>query len=145
MPKKGAKVHPLGDIHNKATFERGHFLRPTVVTDIEDDDPLMTEEPFCPAIPIATYTDIEDVVLRANNPHFGLGASVWSRNIDRALAVARQMEAGTVFVNSHGVTSVNLRAPYGGMKQSGIGRKASAEGVQEYLQMQTITTHGEYP
>ena len=143
--KRGAKVHPLGDIHNKTTFERGYFLRPAVVTDIEDDDPLMTEEQFCPAIPIATYTDIEDVVSRANNTHFGLCASVWSRNIDRALAVARQMEAGTVFVNSHGVTSVNWRAPYGGMKQSGIGRKASVEGVQEYLQMQTITTHGECP
>jgi acyl-CoA reductase-like NAD-dependent aldehyde dehydrogenase len=54
------------------------------------------------------------------------------------------MEAGTVFVNSHGVTSVNRRAPYGGMKQSGIGRKASVEGVLEYMQLQTITTHGEF-
>jgi acyl-CoA reductase-like NAD-dependent aldehyde dehydrogenase len=84
-------------------------------------------------------------VSRANDTYFGLCASVWSGNVERALSVARQMEAGTVFVNSHGVTSVNRRAPYGGMKQSGIGRKASMEGVLEYLQMQTITTHGVVP
>jgi len=142
--KRGAKVERLGGIHNKATFERGYFVRPTVVTEIEDDAPLMSEEQFCPAIPITTYTKIEDVVSRANNTYFGLCASVWSGNVDRALSVARQMEAGTVFVNSHGVTSVNRRAPYGGMKQSGIGRKASIEGVLEYLQMQTVTTHGEF-
>ncbi len=142
--RRGAKVDRLGGIHNKATFERGHFVRPAVVTDIEDGAPLMTEEQFCPAIPIATYRNIDDVVSRANDTYFGLCASVWSRNVDRALAVARQMEAGTVFVNSHGVTSLNRRAPYGGMKQSGIGRKASIEGVLEYLQMQTITTHEEF-
>jgi acyl-CoA reductase-like NAD-dependent aldehyde dehydrogenase len=142
--KRGANVLQLGGIHNKTTFDRGYFIRPAVVTDIGDDAPLMTEEQFCPAVPVATYTDIDDVVTRANDTHFGLCASVWSKNVDRALGVARQMEAGTIFVNSHGVTSVNRRAPYGGLKQSGIGRKASIEGVLEYLQMQTITTHGEF-
>ena len=141
---RGAKVNRIGSIHNKATFERGYFIRPTVVTEIEDHAPLMTEEQFCPAIPITSYRDLDNVISRANDTYFGLCASVWSGNVDRALGVARQMEAGTVFVNSHGVTSVNRRAPYGGIKQSGIGRKASIEGVLEYLQMQTITTHGEF-
>jgi acyl-CoA reductase-like NAD-dependent aldehyde dehydrogenase len=141
--KRGAKVNRLGGIHNKATFERGHFVRPTVVTEIEDDAPLMTEEQFCPAIPITTYRNLDEAMSRANDTYFGLCASVWSGEVDRALSVARQMEAGTVFVNSHGVASVNRRAPYGGIKQSGIGRKASIEGVLEYLQMQTITTYGE--
>jgi acyl-CoA reductase-like NAD-dependent aldehyde dehydrogenase len=141
--KRAAKVARLGSIHNNTTFERGYFVRPTVVTDIEDDAPLMTEEQFCPVIPITTYRTIDDVITRANDTHFGLCASVWSKQVDQALRVARQMEAGTVFVNSHGVTSINRRAPYGGMKQSGIGRKASIEGVLEYLQIQTITTHGE--
>jgi acyl-CoA reductase-like NAD-dependent aldehyde dehydrogenase len=142
--RRGAKVSRLGSIHNKTTFERGYFVRPAVVTEIEDDAPLMTEEQFCPVIPITTYEKVEDVVCRANDTHFGLCASIWSAQVDRALAIARQMEAGTVFVNSHGVTSVNRRAPYGGMKQSGIGRKASVEGVLEYMQLQTITTHGEF-
>ncbi len=142
--RRGAKVSRLGGIHNKATFERGYFLRPAVVTEIEDDALLMAEEQFCPVIPVTTYKSIDDVIPRANNTYFGLCASVWSKNIDRALDVAGQMEAGTVFVNCHGVTSVNRRAPYGGIKQSGIGRKASIEGILEYLQLQTITTYGEF-
>ncbi len=142
--KRGARVARLGGIHNKATFDRGYFVRPAVITEIADDAPLVREEQFCPAIPISTYADIDEVVARANDTHFGLCASVWSEKVDRALTVAREMEAGTVFVNSHGVTSVNRRAPYGGVKQSGIGRKAGLEGVLEYLQMQTITTHGEF-
>ena len=115
-----------------------------MVTEIEDDALLMAEEQFCPVIPVTTYKGIDDVIPRANNTYFGLCASVWSKNIDRALDVAGQMEAGTVFVNCHGVTSVNRRAPYGGIKQSGIGRKASIEGILEYLQLQTITTYGEF-
>jgi len=142
--RRGAKVSRLGSIHNKATFERGYFVRPAVVADIHDDAPLMTEEQFCPVIPIATYQNVDEVIPRANNTYFGLCASIWSAQMDRALDIARQMEAGTVFVNSHGVTSVNRRAPYGGVKQSGIGRKASIEGVLEYMQLQTITTHGEF-
>jgi acyl-CoA reductase-like NAD-dependent aldehyde dehydrogenase len=141
--RRGAKVSRLGSIHNKATFERGYFVRPAVVTEIDDDAPLMMEEQFCPVIPVTTYQRVEDVIPRANKTHFGLCASIWSSRVDRALGIARQMEAGTVFVNSHGVTSVNRRAPYGGVKQSGIGRKASIEGVLEYLQSQAITTYGE--
>lgn len=142
--KRGATVHRLGGIHNQAAFERGYFVRPAVVTEIKDDAPLMVEEQFCPAIPVTTYQDVGEAISRANDTYFGLCASVWSQNVERALKVARQMEAGTIFVNSHGVASVNRRAPYGGIKQSGIGRKASIEGVLEYLQMQTITTHGEF-
>jgi acyl-CoA reductase-like NAD-dependent aldehyde dehydrogenase len=141
--RRGAKVSQLGSIHNKATFERGYFVRPAAVTKIEDDAPLVKEEQFCPVIPVTTYKNVEDVIPRANESYFGLCASVWSRDVNRALDVARQMEAGTVFVNSHGVASVNRRAPYGVIKQSGIGRKASIEGMLEYLQLQTITTHGE--
>jgi acyl-CoA reductase-like NAD-dependent aldehyde dehydrogenase len=141
--RRGAKVSRLGSIHNNATFERGYFVRPAVVTEIDDDAPLMMEEQFCPVIPVTTYQRVEDVIPRANKTYFGLCASIWSSRVDRALGIARQMEAGTVFVNSHGVTSVNRRAPYGGVKQSGIGRKASIEGVLEYLQSQAITTYGE--
>jgi acyl-CoA reductase-like NAD-dependent aldehyde dehydrogenase len=99
--KRAAKVSRLGSIHNKTTFERGYFVRPAVVTEIEDDAPLMKEEQFCPVIPVTTYRNIDDVIARANDTCFGLCASIWSSQTDRALGVARQMEAGTVFVNSH--------------------------------------------
>jgi acyl-CoA reductase-like NAD-dependent aldehyde dehydrogenase len=139
--RRGAKVKDLGRIDNDATFAGGYFMRPVVVTDIPEDAPLMTEEQFCPAVPVAAYDDLDDAIARANRSVYGLSGSVWSRDVDRALDVARKLEAGQVWVNSHGVHAINHLAPYGGVKQSGIGRKSGIEGIREYLQSQTITTH----
>lgn len=138
---RGADVRNLGRIDNEATFSGGYFMRPVVVTDIPEDAPLMTEEQFCPAIPVATYDDLDDAVARANRSIYGLSGSVWSRDVNRALDVAGKLEAGQVWINSHGVHAINHLAPYGGVKQSGIGRKSGIEGIREYLQSQTITTH----
>ena len=138
--RRSAKVQVLGQIADRAGFERGHFMRPTVVSDIADDAPLMAEEQFCPAVPVATYREIDDAVDRANSTIFGFGGSIWSRNIGRASGLARKLNAGTVFVNTHGTESVNRTLPYGGIKQSGIGRRAGIEGVMEYMQVQTLTT-----
>jgi acyl-CoA reductase-like NAD-dependent aldehyde dehydrogenase len=110
------------------------------VTEIADDAPLMVEEQFCPAIPIARYRDIEDALVRANATIYGLGGSVWSKDVEQAAMLARRIRAGTVFVNTHGTQSVNRKAPYGGVKQSGTGRRSGIEGVREYLQIQTLTT-----
>ena len=139
--KRGANVSVLGQIQDKTDFEHGYFVRPAIVTEIGDDAPVMVEEQFCPVLPVVTFKSIEEVVERANDSIFGLCASVWSRDTERALKIARELQAGTIFVNAHGVASVNRRAPYGGIKQSGIGSKASVEGVMEYLQLQTITTN----
>jgi acyl-CoA reductase-like NAD-dependent aldehyde dehydrogenase len=138
--RRGAKVKELGRIDNDATFAGGYFMRPVVVTDIPDDAPLMTEEQFCPAVPVATYDDLDDAIARANRSVYGLSGSVWSGDVDRALDVARKLEAGQVWVNSHGAHAINHLAPYGGVKQSGIGRKSGIEGIREYMQSQTITT-----
>ena len=137
---RGAKIRKVGRVHDESTFEEGHFMRPTIVTDIGDDAALMTEEQFCPAIPIARYDDLDDAIARANASIFGLGGSVWGADIDRAVVVARKIQAGTVFVNTHGTRNVNRRAPYGGLKQSGVGRRAGIEGLREYMQSQTLTT-----
>ena len=139
--RRGADVRQLGRIDNELTFSGGYFMRPVVVTNIPEDAPLMTEEQFCPAVPIATYNDVDDAITRANHSIYGLSGSVWSRDVDRAIKVAGQMEAGQVWINSHGVYAINHLAPYGGVKQSGIGRKSGIEGIREYLQSQTITTH----
>jgi acyl-CoA reductase-like NAD-dependent aldehyde dehydrogenase len=116
-------------------------MRPTVVTNLQDDAPLMADEQFCPAIPISTYDSLDEVVTRANTTPFGLSGSVWGRDIDRAISIARKIEAGQVWVNTHGVLAINHLAPYGGVKQSGIGRKSGIEGILEYVQSQTITTY----
>jgi acyl-CoA reductase-like NAD-dependent aldehyde dehydrogenase len=137
---RSAKVQILGQVPDKAAFGRGHFMQPTVVSDIAEDAPLMAEEQFCPAVPVATYRDVDDAIARANATIYGFGGSVWSRDIGRASDLARRLQAGAVFVNTHGTESVNRKLPYGGVKQSGIGRRAGIEGVKEYMQVQVLTT-----
>ncbi len=136
---RGATIRPLGTIDDNDSFGRGYFMRPTLVTDIADDAPLMAEEQFCPALPIATYHDLDDAIVRANHTDFGLSASVWGLDLDKAAAVASQIEAGAVFINGHGVASLDRRMPYGGLKRSGQGRKAAREGILEYCQSQVMT------
>ena len=137
--RRGATVMRLGKIDNTETFKSGYFMQPTVVSDVPDDALLMAEEQFCPAIPITAYSDLDEAVRRANATIHGLGGSVWGRDTDRAFAVARRIESGTVWVNTHGTEWINRRAPYGGIKQSGIGRRAGREGIEEYMQIQTLT------
>ena len=138
--QRGATVTQLGQIEDEASFAEGYFWRPTIVTHVPDDARLVAEEQFCPVIPVLSYRDPEDALRRANDTIFGLGGSVWGQDIEAAKAVAARLEAGTVFINTHGTNSVNRRAPYGGMKQSGMGRRAGPEGLREYTQLQTLTT-----
>jgi acyl-CoA reductase-like NAD-dependent aldehyde dehydrogenase len=91
--------------------------------------------------PGTTYHTLDEAIVRANKTPFGLSGSVWSRDTEKALAVARSIEAGQVWVNTHGVLAINHLAPYGGVKQSGIGRKSGIEGILEYVHSQTITTY----
>ncbi len=138
--KSGAKVRRLGKLTDEAKAGKGYFLPPMIATGVKEDSRLMREEQFCPLLPIATYKTVDEAIARANDTIYGLGGSVWSKNVDAALDVARRIEAGSVFVNTHGTQSVNRKAPYGGVKQSGIGRRAGVEGVKEYMQIQTLTT-----
>ena len=138
--KSGAKVQRLGTLREETKTDGGYFLPPMIATGVKEDSRLMREEQFCPLLPIVTYKTLDDAIARANDTIYGLGGSVWSKNVDAALDAARRIEAGSVFVNTHGTQSVNRRAPYGGVKQSGIGRRAGVEGVREYMQIQTLTT-----
>ncbi|HWG05096.1 MAG TPA: aldehyde dehydrogenase family protein [Beijerinckiaceae bacterium] len=137
--KRGATVEELGCINDDGAFDRGWFMRPMVVTELPDEAPMMVEEQFCPALPITAYDDIDSALARANDSIYGLGASVWGGDVDEAAKVGRRLEAGTVWINTHGTQHINRTAPYGGIKQSGIGRKAGVEGVLEYTQIQTLT------
>ena len=114
----------------------GYFMRPTVVRDISDGDPLVDEEPFGPILPIISYTDIDDVICRANGSTYGLGASVWGTDIDQAKQVAARLQAGTKWVNQHGATLPHV--PFGGIKESGIGVEYTQEGLLEFTDIQVI-------
>lgn len=114
----------------------GYFIAPTVITGVAEGTPLVDEEQFGPVLPLLTFTEIEEAVTRANATRFGLGASVWSGHPERAAAVARRLEAGTVWVNSHGGSVPEI--PFGGFKESGVGRGLGLMGLKSYAEPRVL-------
>jgi acyl-CoA reductase-like NAD-dependent aldehyde dehydrogenase len=106
----------------------GFFYPTTLVADIDNDNPLVAEEQFGPALPIIRYSTVDEAVSMANALDVGLGASVWSSDPARAREVAARIEAGTVWINKHG--AVDPRVPFGGAKQSGYGLEFGVEGLK---------------
>jgi len=113
---------------NPDTDQPGHFYPATLVADIDNDNPLVAEEQFGPALPIIRYSTVDEAVAKANGLDVGLGASVWSANLAEARKVAARLEAGTVWINKHG--AVDPRVPFGGAKQSGYGLEFGVEGLK---------------
>lgn len=114
----------------------GLFFPPTIVADLENEDALVREEQFGPALPIIKYSNIDDAIAQANQSENGLGGSVWSQDIEKAKEVASKMQCGSVWINKHGAIQPN--APFGGVKKSGIGVEFGEEGLQEYTDIQVI-------
>ena len=130
--KQTGKIIAGGDIPNRP----GYFVPLTVVRDIEDGTPLVDEEPFGPVLPIIKYTDLEDVIARANSSPYGLGGSVWSSNMERAQQVASRIDSGTVWVNQHCAFGPHI--PFPPAKESGVGVEWGKEGLEEFTAMQVI-------
>jgi acyl-CoA reductase-like NAD-dependent aldehyde dehydrogenase len=114
----------------------GYFYMPTIIADARAGMRVVDEEQFGPALPIIRYHDIEDAIAQANASENGLGGSVWSRDISLATRIAQRLECGTAWVNEHG--AVRPDAPFGGVKQSGIGVEFGPYGFEEYLSLQTV-------
>jgi acyl-CoA reductase-like NAD-dependent aldehyde dehydrogenase len=110
----------------------GFFIPPTIVRDLPDDARLVREEQFGPVVPVLAYDDIDEVIEKANDSAFGLAGSVWGKNLDRAMAVARQIDTGTVWVNKH--LDLRFDVAFGGAKQSGLGREQGTDGLREFVQ-----------
>lgn len=113
----------------------GYFYPPTVVTEIDECVDLVSKEQFGPAVPIVPFHTIDEAVKRANSLRYGLGASVWTADTKKGLEIASLIESGTVWVNTHMVA--DPRAPFGGFKESGIGRELGYRGLDEFLEIQT--------
>lgn len=96
----------------------------------------MTTHPQGPIIPLLSFATDEEAIAKANNTHYGLGASVWSSNIDRANSIAEKIEAGTVWVNAH--FEMDPRISFGGHKQSGMGTEQGVNGLKSYCNAQTL-------
>jgi acyl-CoA reductase-like NAD-dependent aldehyde dehydrogenase len=121
----------------QAATELGDLFYPiTLIADLKDGDPLVDEEQFGPALPIIRYSDVEDAIASANGLETGLGASVWSSDPDKAREIAARLEAGTVWINSHG--GVHPMAPFGGVKASGYGLEFGVEGLKSVAVPQVI-------
>jgi aldehyde dehydrogenase (NAD+) len=118
---------------------RGYFIEPTVFADVKDDMKIAKEEIFGPVMSILKFKDIGEVVERSNLTEYGLAAAVWTRDISKAHAIANGVRAGTVWVNCYDV--FDAAAPFGGFKQSGIGRELGEYGLQQYTEVKTVTIH----
>eukprot|EP00405_Crypthecodinium_cohnii_P039177 CAMPEP_0206543612 /NCGR_PEP_ID=MMETSP0325_2-20121206/10990_1 /ASSEMBLY_ACC=CAM_ASM_000347 /TAXON_ID=2866 /ORGANISM="Crypthecodinium cohnii, Strain Seligo" /LENGTH=288 /DNA_ID=CAMNT_0054042131 /DNA_START=127 /DNA_END=993 /DNA_ORIENTATION=+ len=99
----------------------GYFYPPTILTNVAEGTRIVDEEQFGPVLPVMPYSTLDEVIERANNSEYGLGASVWSSNLDRAQEVASRLEAGTVWINNHSELSPDV--PFGGCKESGFGKQ----------------------
>jgi aldehyde dehydrogenase (NAD+) len=117
--------------------DRGYFVQPTVFSGVQDDMKIAREEIFGPVMSVIPFKDVDEVIKRANCTTYGLAAGVWTRDIKKAHAVANGVRAGTVWVNCYHV--LDTRAPFGGFKQSGIGRELGEYGLQQYTEVKTVT------
>jgi len=135
----GAKVETGGERLKR----RGFFYAPTILTAVDPEMPVMKEETFGPAAPVMIVKDDDEAVRYANNSEFGLGSSVWSRDIRRAEKAARQLQAGMVTVNN--IVVSDPRMPFGGVKKSGIGRELSRYGMLEFTNIKSIRLYEKSP
>ncbi len=131
--RSGARILVGGDVPDRP----GYFLPPTYVTDIDDDSRLVTEEQFGPIVPILKFSDLDDAIRRANDTRYGLSGSVWTADLERGEAVAAQLEVGTAWVNQH--RAISAHVPFGGAKESGMGRQNSVLGLKSFMEPQVIS------
>lgn len=113
-------------------------MLPHVVLDVEHTAPVSREEQFGPVVPLIAYDDEEQALAWANDSEYGLASSVWTSDPQRGLALARRIEAGSTFVNTHSFESLDPRMPFGGIKRSGIGRECGEAGLTEYVEAHSI-------
>lgn len=130
----GARILIGGDPDE---HQAGYFYPTTLIADISNDNPLVTQEQFGPALPIVKYSNIDEAIKMANALNVGLGASVWSSDLNKARDVAARLEAGTVWINKHG--AVDPRVPFGGAKASGYGLEFGVEGLKQVGAPQVIS------
>lgn len=126
-------VHELGQVPDESLYNGGgYFQKPTLVINADQTLSVVTEEQFGPVLPVIAFNTEDEAVAMANDDKFGLASSVWSADTDRAIALARRIEAGYSFINAHCPSAQDGNGPFGGFKQSGIGRNFGFEGVTQF-------------
>jgi acyl-CoA reductase-like NAD-dependent aldehyde dehydrogenase len=133
-----SKVLELGQKIDPEQWDNGYYVLPHVVRDVAHDALVTSCEQFGPIIPVIAYDTEDQVVAWANDSEYGLGSSIWTSDDERGLQLARRIEAGSTFVNTHSFESLDLRMPFGGVKQSGIGREFGEAGLSAYVDEHSI-------
>jgi acyl-CoA reductase-like NAD-dependent aldehyde dehydrogenase len=133
----GAKAHRCSQMPSDAKLSHGYFVQPVIFTGVANDNRLCREEIFGPVTCVMKFRDYEDALRQANDSDYGLAATIWTRDLKTALDASHRLEAGVVQVNQNMVVQANMS--YGGIKQSGLGKEASLEAMQEHFtQKKTI-------
>ena len=130
---QGARVVTGGERHG----DKGFFIQPTIFADVKDDMAIAKDEIFGPVLSVIKFRDVEEAILRGNTTDYGLAAAVWTRDIGKAHSIAHRLRAGTVWINCYDV--FDAAAPFGGFKQSGIGRELGEKGLDNYTEVKTVT------
>jgi aldehyde dehydrogenase (NAD+) len=129
---EGARLLAGGGVPESAETGRGFFVEPTIFDGVANRSTIAQEEIFGPVLSVIRYKTVDDAVRIANDSIYGLAAGIWSKDVEKALALARRLRAGTIWINEWHL--LNERAPFGGYKQSGIGREFGVEGLKEYTE-----------
>jgi succinate-semialdehyde dehydrogenase/glutarate-semialdehyde dehydrogenase len=133
--KRGAKILTGGRRSDR--FDKGYFFEPTVLTNINGEMKMMTEEPFAPVMPVLDFAKLDDVIHAANNTRYGLAAYVFTNDLTVAWKMAEGLEAGIIGVNDP--VPATAQCPFGGMKESGLGRELAHEGLEAYLETKYVS------
>ncbi len=134
--QEGARPLSGGERLTDGDLAQGYFVPPTVFADVHDEMRIAQEEIFGPVISAIPFTDVDEVIERANRTSFGLGSGVWTQDVSRAHKLARSLRAGSVWVNCY--QAMDPAVPFGGYKMSGYGRESGKQHVEEYLNVKAV-------
>ena len=134
--KDEGRIITGGKVPANSACSRGYFFEPTLIVDVPRESRLLKEEVFGPVLPVVKVKDLDEAIEEANNTIYGLGASIWTKNLDRAVSGCEQLKAGIIWINQH--FKVAPEVPFGGIKESGIGRDNGPYALSEYLDIKTI-------
>jgi succinate-semialdehyde dehydrogenase/glutarate-semialdehyde dehydrogenase len=134
--KDEGRIITGGQVPADIDCDRGYFFEPTLVVDVPRESRLLNEEVFGPVLPVVRVKDFDEAIEEANNTNYGLGASIWTKNLDRVISGCEQLNAGIIWINQH--LKIAPEVPFGGVKESGIGRENGPYALSDYLDLKTI-------
>jgi len=133
---EGGKILTGGEIPLGTGYDKGFFYQPTVITEVPENSQALSEEVFGPVLPVCTYSTLQEALKMANSSRYGLGASVWTQNLSVVRMVFREVKAGIVWVNRH--LTVPPEIPFGGVKESGMGRENGIQALLHYTRTKSL-------